>query len=425
MIHAVLPFSDIVNQLWFKFLLVAFLAFIVGLEFREYLSGRAEHLAIGSARTYAFVSIFGFVLYSLDPTFRLFMAGLLFLTVLFGLFYQRKLQTEQLGILQLLIGVIVYTFGPMSQLMPLWFLVLVFVALIFVLSARPLTHRLMEQMAQEELITLAKFLLLSAVILPLLPKELVAPEIPASPFSIWLAVVIVSSISYSGYILRRYVFPNKGYLITGIVGGLYSSTATTVVLSKKCRGSAVPNRTLHSAMLAASGMMYFRLLLLVSLLGTSILPYVGIPLFVLGIGTLLAAVYFAKFGDQESISQSDPSIGNPLEFGTAFLFAVIFLLMLVLTRIISQSFGASGLELLSFGVGFTDIDPFVLSLLNGTYHSINTNELAGALLIAAGSNNLLKGTYAVVIGNWQANRSVLMALYALGFMTMGYGLTLF
>jgi uncharacterized membrane protein (DUF4010 family) len=418
-------FAEIATQLWMKFLLVALFAFIVGLEFREYLAKREDHLAIGSARTYTFVAILGFVLYSLDTGFRLYIAGFVLLVVLFGLFYQHKVQTGQLGILQLLIGAIVYTFGPVALTMPLWFFVLLFVANIFVLSAKPLTHRLLEHMDQQELITLAKFLLLSAVILPLLPREMFRPEIPASPFHIWMAVVVISTISYSGYILRRYVFPHRGYFITGILGGLYSSTATTIVLVRVDRTNPVPNRTMQAAVLAASGMMYLRLLLLVSLFSPTYLGLTTPPLMLFGMGTFTLAAYFAHLGAKEPLVPIDGAAGNPLAFGTAFLFAILFVAMLFLTRIIALEFGSSGLKALSFGIGFTDIDPFVMSLLNGAYPVVTPSQLSGALLIAAGSNDLLKGIYAITLGNWTANRSVMAALFGVGALTVGYGLLLF
>lgn len=425
MIFPPFSFAEIATQLWMKFLLVALLAFIVGLEFREYLAKRDDHLAIGSARTFTFVAILGFILYSLDPDFRLYITGFVFLVVLFGIFYQHKVQTGQLGILQLLIGAIVYTFGPVALTMPLWFFVLLFVANIFVLSAKPLTHRLLEHMDQQELITLAKFLLLSAVILPLLPREVLRPEIPASPFHIWLAVVVISSISYAGYILRRYVFPHRGYFITGVLGGLYSSTATTVVLVRVDRTNPIPNRTMQAAVLAASGMMYLRLLLLVSLFSPAYLGLTTPPLLLFGLGTFALAAYFARLGAKEPLTPADRATGNPLAFGTAFLFAILFVVMLFLTHFIALEFGSGGLKALSFGIGFTDIDPFVMSLLNGAYPAITPSQLSGALLIAAGSNDLLKGIYTVTLGNWAANRSVMATLFGIGALTVGYGLLLF
>jgi len=416
--------QGVFSQLWFQFALTTLFAFLTGLEMREYLRKKDHHLSIGSTRTYTLISILGFVLFALEPNGWLFLAGMVLLGVLLGLFYDRKLVEGQPGILQLLMILIVYCYGPVAQHFPLWFLILLFVSLVFVLNARPLTHRILERMDQREMLTLATFLLLSAVILPLLPDQQISPYIPASPLKIWVAVVVISAISYAGYILKRYVFQRRGYLITGVLGGLYSSTATTVALARKCRAQPQSNKTMQAAMIAASGMMYLRLLLLASLLNSAILTSITTPLLLFGLGSLVIAILLVREEAHTSIDATEHPAGNPLELGTAFLFAVLFVVMLVVTRVITQNFGSSGLEALSFGIGFTDIDPFVLSLLKGSYRGIALHQLAGAILIAAGSNDFLKGIYAVALGGWKANRLVLAILFALGGLTIAFGLML-
>jgi uncharacterized membrane protein (DUF4010 family) len=418
--------TDLLNQFWAQFLMVCLLAFILGLEFREYLADRRDHITIGSVRTYTYIAILGFLLYSLDHTWKLYLGGMFALTVLFGIFYFSRLPTGQHGILHLLLGLIIYTFGPIAQTMPLWFLPLVFVSLIFVLGARPLTHRMLETMDRLELVTLAKFVLLSAVILPLLPRELLGSALPISPYNIWLAVVLVSSISYLGYILERYVFPTSGYLLTGLLGGLYSSTATTVALARNTRDQTKPDRMLHGAILAASAMMYLRLWVLVALLAPTLLWGLGWPLAVLGAATLSGAMLYVRTSPiSPKTSDTSANTRNPLNLGTAFLFSGLMILMLSLTHYVSHQFGTSGLEALSLVTGFTDIDPFVLSLLKGAFDAVSPAQVCGALLMAAGSNNLLKGLYTLVVGNPKANAPVAVTLLLLGGITIVWGLALF
>ena len=90
-------------------------------------------------------------------------------------------------------------------------------------------------MKNDEMITLAKFLAISGIILPMLPNENLIPDINLTPYTVWLATVVVSGISYLSYLLRRYVFHESGILVSGIIGGLYSSTATISVLARKSR----------------------------------------------------------------------------------------------------------------------------------------------------------------------------------------------
>ncbi len=416
--------DSITGQIWFQFLLTGLFAFLTGLEMQEYLRQREQHLRQGTVRTYTFTALLGFIFYLLDPSFRLYLAGLLGLFLLYAIFYWHKLRAGQPGILQLLIGAIVYTFGPVSQLLPPWFLVLLFVAVVFTLSARPLTRRLIERLDQQELLTLAKFLLLSAVILPLLPDRVISPLVPASPYRIWVAVVVISSLSYIGYLLRRYVWPDRGDLVTGLVGGLYSSTAITVVLARRSCLQDTPNPTLHAAIIAATAVMYLRLLLLVALLNPVFLPTVAMPLMVLFAASLGVALYLLRRGGPGLTAEAAVEDSNPLELRTAFLFALLFVGMLLLTRFVSGHYGAGGLQVLSFLVGFTDVDPFVLSLLKGEFPALGLPQLTGALLIAAGSNDLLKGIYAVTFGRLRDNREVLAWLTGLGTVTIAWGLWL-
>jgi uncharacterized membrane protein (DUF4010 family) len=420
--------NELLSQIWFHFLLVALFGFLTGLELREYLlskrreGGDSAPLNPGSARTYTYIAILGFVLHLLDPGFHLYLAGMLALVLFFALYYQRKLQQGAPGLLRPLIALVVYSYGPAIDLQPPWFLVLLFVATVFTLNARPLTHRITETIDRGELLTLAKFLLLAAVILPLMPDRPVVPQIPTTPYKIWVAVVAISAISYLGYILQRYVFPNQGYLVTGLLGGLYSSTATTVVLARRLRVQPDAAHLITLAILAASGMMYLRLLALILILNTRFLSPTLPPFLLLGMITIgYTLIRFRKgVGLQQEAMDEPPR--NPLELGTAFLFAALFIVMLVLSQWVLHRFGNAGLQVLSFSVGFTDIDPFVLSLLKGDYHAVPLQQLAAAMVVAAGSNNFLKAVYATAIGGLKEGRAAFIGLILLGVLTTGYGL---
>jgi uncharacterized membrane protein (DUF4010 family) len=112
---------------------------------------------------------------------------------------------------------------------------------------------------------------------------------------------------------------------------------------------------------------------------------------------------------------------NPLELGTAFVFAFLFVTMMLLTRYVTHHYGDSGLQILSFLIGFTDIDPFVLSLLTGKY-AVSSTEILTAVMIAAGSNNLLKAGYALWFGGWRQTWRSALAITILGAVTIGWAL---
>ncbi|VAW79759.1 hypothetical protein MNBD_GAMMA14-70, partial [hydrothermal vent metagenome] len=421
---------ELLSQVWFRFALVALFGFLTGLEFREYILLRSKErpeipvISLGTSRTFTFIAILGYLLFVLDPGYRLYLMGMAGLLLFFGLFYRQKLKAGQTGLLQPLIALIVYTYGAIISLQPPWFLILVFVALVFTLSTWKKTHHFVEHIDPREIPTLAKFLLLSGVILPLLPDTPLSSYIPATPFKIWLAVVVVSSISYIGYILKKYLLKRQGYLMTGLLGGLYSSTAATVVLARKTQGLARADASLNAGIISATGMMYLRLLILVAIMNPQLLLQATPPLLMFG----LLSIGIAVFMDKKATGTPDtlPELGrsNPLELGIALLFAVLFVVMIVVTQQVIDHFGKTGLDLLSLIVGFTDIDPFVLSILSGHYKTMEGQQLVGAIVVAAGSNNLLKAAYAFSLGKRKNIRNVSLFLLLLGLATVAYGLAL-
>ncbi|WP_165869202.1 MgtC/SapB family protein [Thiogranum longum] len=422
--------SELLSQIWFRFALVALFGFLTGLEFREYILLRSKErpeipaISLGTSRTFTFIAILGYLLFILDPEYRLYLAGMAGLLLFFSLFYHYKLKSGQTGLLQPLIALIVYTFGAIISLQPPWFLVLVFVSLVFTLSTWKQTHRFVEHIDPREMPVLAKFMLLSGVILPLLPDTPISSYVPATPFKIWLAVVVVSSISYIGYILRKYLLTRQGYLVTGLLGGLYSSTATTVVLARKSKGLGKADPSLNAGIISATGMMYLRLLILVAIMNPQLLLQAAPPLLIFGFLSIAVAVYVDKKATADPGMPPDLERSNPLELGIALLFAVLFVVMIVVTHLVISHFGRTGLDVLSIIVGFTDIDPFVLSILSGHYTSMTGQQLAGSIVVAAGSNNLLKAVYALALGERKNIRSVFLFLLLLGLLTIASGLVL-
>jgi len=385
---------------YFRFLLTLVLSFLTGLEMREYKQTLEKAYFIGTVRTYTFIGMLGYILYILDPLWRLYLAGLAVLTIFFALFYYRKLMEEQKGIISLLVSLLVYTYAPIIMTQPLWFTALVFVSIVFVVNAKGQVQHYLNIVDNTEVVTFAKLLLLSAVIWPLLPTTPVSEWLPISLSKIWLAVVVVSGISYIGYLLQRYFYHEKGFLVNGVVGGIYSSTATTVVLARQSKEFGAYEKTFISAIVLATGIMHFRLLAIIGFLNYTLFQTLLMPLAVMGSVGLLIGYVISRMRSQilERNTGEPSSHVNPLELGVALVFAVMFVIITLVTRYFIDEFGVSGLNVLATLIGFTDIDPFILSLINGTY-SISQNAIASAILIAVASNNFFKGLSALVLGS--------------------------
>ena len=400
------------------FALTVVFSFLIGLEIKTYrLQFHAQETAntIGSVRTYTFLGIVGYIFRIVDDGFALYIAGLAGFTLLFALFYFQQLKEKRTTILLYMTALVVYSFGPLIISYPLWLPSLLFVLTIFVLNAKQSLQSLTQHINAEELETLGKMVLLSAVILPLLPHDKVIPFLPLSPFEIWLAVVIISAISYGGYIVQKYFFRQKGYLLAGIVGGIYSSTATTVVLSHKAKVlGTMP--VLTASIIAASSMMYLRLVIIAAVFNRPVAASLLLPF---GAFFLVGAAIVLFHTRNRTSAGSDVQLidNNPLELGTAFLFGGLFIAMMVLTQSVTAHFGTGGLNLLSFLVGFTDIDPFVLSILTG-HEAIGDTQVVAAIMIAAGSNNILKAFYVLWFGGIKGGLHASVWLTLLGMATI-------
>lgn len=391
-------------------------SFLIGLEVKTYklhFHEKSSNYFFGSARTFAFVGILGFLFYHVS--IYAYLMVLASLSVLYAMFYYQRLLKNKQSIILFLVLLIVYSFGPISINNPIWMTSLVFVLVIFILNAKVGIQNFSSYVNKQEFETFGKMVLLSAVILPLLPNKDVIPYIPISPFKIWLVVVVVSAISYGGYIAQKYFFPSKGYFLTGLIGGVYSSTATTVVLARKAKLSEY-NPVINGAIIISTSVMYLRLIVVAFIFNAQMAKSIMIPFLVFSvIGTAISIFYlYAKKSRDVTHDFVDD---NPLELRTAFIFAILFIAMMALTKYITSEFGSIGLQIFSFVAGFTDIDPFILSLLTGKY-AITSHEVFNAILIAAGSNNLLKAAYALWFGGWRNTHKAALWISLLGIGTI-------
>src|SRR5258708_5547560 len=168
--------AEQVPPLLSDFLLTISLAFLIGLSLKEYYLSTHKLHTFGSTRTMTFIGMFGFVLFQLDADHWLYLAGMLVLAGFLSVYYHKKLSQENYGLIGVLTAMLTYLIGPVSatEMLPKWFLILFVVSTLFILNARSRIAVLRERMSPQEVITLAKFLLLAGVILPLLPDRQIA-----------------------------------------------------------------------------------------------------------------------------------------------------------------------------------------------------------------------------------------------------------
>jgi uncharacterized membrane protein (DUF4010 family) len=274
-----------------------------------------------------------------------------------------------------------------------------------------------QQVAPDEVYTLGKFLIIVGVALPLGPSKPIVSWSPITPLQVWLALVAVSTLSYLSYLLQRYL-PKTGALVPSILGGAYSSTATTVALAREQRSLGEARAELAVGIVLATAIMYLRIDAVVAIFNLGLARLLLPPLLVLfAVAAGIAALQWLR-----RPRTAGPPVGklpamNPLQLPAAVTFAALFVLVAVASSWVRDTFGCPGVYALGAVAGVTDIDPYVLSLAQGSVAGMSAGAVGAAILIAASSNNVLKACYALAFGGVRAclrPALVLLALAALG-----------
>jgi len=395
-----------------KFMLVLIFSLLIGLEQRRHHIDENEDLLFGTDRTFTFIGLLAYVLFIADPiNFIPFLIGFVVIGVLLGIQYYHKIgQNGKYGLTSTILALLTYCIPIMVFTQPVWLVLSFIVALLLITEMKSNFISLSKKASEEEFITLAKFIAFAGIILPLLPEANISEHIPVSPYHLWLAIVVVSGISYASYLLKKFVFPDSGIFLTGLLGGIYSSTATTVILAQQEKHGLAGSETV-SAIMIATGMMYLRILFLAFIFN----PLIGIQLSIPFAGMFLVAFALSRFASGKNPvmngienHEAEPvSNKNPLELRTAAIFGVLFVVFALVTDFVLKTYGSSGITGMAFVVGVTDIDPFLLNLLQQK-SGIEQITIVLAILNATNSNNLLKMVYAISLGSKNIRKSLII-----------------
>jgi len=403
--------TDYIPKGFIQFIMVLTFSLLIGLEQRRHHIGESEDSLFGTDRTFTFIGLLAYVLFIADQVNYIpFLFGFALVGLLLGIQYFHKIsQHGKYGLTSTILALLTYCIPIMVFTQPLWLVLSFIVSLMLITELKSRFIILTKKASEEDYITLAAFITLAGIILPLLSDRTISEEIPVSPYRLWLAIVVVSGISYISYLLKKFIFPRSGIMVTGLLGGIYSSTATTVILSRNEKLGTGGSQTV-SAIMVANGMMYLRILFLAFIFNQSIAMQLAIPFVILLLITLILFKFVAGRGHIIHIDETPDgtmaATKNPLEFKTAALFGVLFVVFAVVTEMVMRRYGSSGVTTLAFLVGVTDIDPFLLNLLQHK-SGIENTTIVLAILNATNSNNILKLIYAITLGSKYIRKSLI------------------
>ncbi len=407
--------QDFIPQSLVPIAITLALSFLIGFEREE--RHRTDAYSFGGVRTFPLIGLCGYMVSSLSPADAIPLGlGFLGLSILLWLSYQKKIQTvASAGMTSEVSALFTYLLGAVVAHGNYWQAVTLTVVALLLLELKTTLERLAKKIPPDEILTFTRFLLMTAVILPLIPNRDFT-DFAINPYHVWLVVVAISGISYLAYVLDLLLGQSLGVMMSAAFGGLYSSTVTTVALARRSGDEASANK-LAGAILIASGLMYFRLLVLLTIFNAALGRALAIPFIVLGVIGTAAGWMWAKWRPSGNGAHQAIERQNPLELKSAFLFALLFVFMAVLTKLVLLHAGQHGLYVLSFVTGLTDIDPFVMSLSQSAGAATPLLLAAKSVVIASASNDLIKGIYAYAAGRGSLRKQALILLVVLALAT--------
>jgi uncharacterized membrane protein (DUF4010 family) len=393
-----------------RFVVALALGFLVGLE-RESIKVDRK-LVFGGVRTHPIISMFGFGcawLFQIGATFML-PTGLLAIALLTCIAYVAKIRSDHFGSTSEISALLTFITGALALLVDVWIAMAIGVVNTMLLSEKAMLESYVERLNKVEFLSTVKFLLVTIIVLPVLPNKEFTP-FNINPTKVWEIVIIVSTLGFVGYLLEKKFGAKLGLWMSGIFGGIVSSTAMTLSMGRMARKNPARGGSALQAALLASSVMYLRVLALIWFINGSFIPNLWYRLVILsGIGAILSIWMFRK--EKPAIESEAPDLQNPFEIRPAIGFAVLFVILSVITGYVKSTMGNSGLLALSAVVGVSDIDPFILSLVQGSDGVMRI--FTSAIILAMMSNTIAKAIYFGALSKTTRKESMLkFSIFAL------------
>ena len=395
---------------WWRFAAALLIGALIGLE-REFVQQRSGEQEFGGIRTFALMALLGAVAAFLTDQY----GPLIFVVVYLGLIlllWASLLASSMRGVEEGITTEVTALLVPLFGAMMIWNQPAVAAALgvitALILALKPRLHGAARRMSAEDLRATLEFSIITAVVLPLLPNESFGPFGVLNPFQIWLFVVFISGIGFLGYVLMKFLGPERGVGITGLLGGLVSSTATTLSFAGRSKTNAGLSTVLAQGILLASCVMFPRVLFEVAVVNPGLVRQVVVPLATMLIAGVIAVyILWHRGRAEEPVDHGGVELSNPLRLKTAITFGLVFAVVLVAVEAANEYFGSAGVYVASILAGITDVDSITLSVSNLSLKGLLDARVAAiAIILATIMNTIAKAVMAMVLGTPRLRRLV-------------------
>jgi uncharacterized membrane protein (DUF4010 family) len=270
------------------------------------------------------------------------------------------------------------------------------VVLTLFLSLKGPLQELVAHVQADDIYATLKFAIITAIILPILPNTTFGPLEVLNPRQVWYMVVLIAGISFSGYVLVKVFGSKKGLALTGMMGGLVSSTAVTLSFSQKSREAPELGKTFASAIVLACSIMFPRILVEIAVVNQSLLRFIWPFIAILTVSGVSASMLLL-FGKKKD-SNTEVDLTNPFELNSAIKFGLIFAVIIFVSKAAQIYLGDGGVYLAAALAGLTDVDAITLSMANLSKTTLSESTAAIAILIAVVMNTVVKASIAFSLG---------------------------
>ncbi|MBB3062222.1 MgtC/SapB family protein [Microbulbifer rhizosphaerae] len=372
------------------------LGLLIGLQ-RERTADR-----LGGIRTFPLIALFGALaarLSDIQDIPWLVPTGLLCMTILILLGNLERLRGEEegTGITTEVSALLMYLLGAFLVLGELTVAVVVGGTIAVLLHLKPSMHAFAERLPEQDLRAIMQFALISMIILPVLPNRTFGPYDVLNPFKIWLLVVLIVGIGLGGYGAYKLVGARAGTLLSGLIGGLISSTATTVSYARRAKLEKGMAGLAALVILIASTSMFIRMFVEITVVAPRVSAALLPPLATLLLISVVTCAFGYRFAEHHASEM--PTQSNPAELSAALVFGALYALVTLAVAAAKDYFGSRGIYVVALISGFTDVDAITLSTANLAGDGLlETSTAWRAMVIATLANLVFKAGAAAALG---------------------------
>lgn len=390
---------------------------IIGIERGWKQRAEPEGDRVAGLRTHALAGLLGGIWGALahhSGTWGAIGLGLAFVafTAVIATFRYREMQREKtFGATTVVAAMIAFSLGALAVLGNATAAAAAGVAAAMLLALKAALHAWLKRLTWDELRAGLILLAMTVILLPLLPDRELTPWFPVNPREIWLMTIFIAALSFAGYAAIRAAGPGPGVLLSGLAGGLVSSTAVTLSMARLARQHHERLRLFAAAIILASAMMMLRVLVIVGIINAALLQLIAPPLV---LAVLAQAAMAGALGNwaRDDAATAPLELKNPFDLSVVLEFGALLAIVMVLAKGIAAWAGSKGAIALAAVSGMLDVDAITLSMARLAPDGLDADSAAFAILVAVGVNSAAKVALATTAGGLKLGTLLAWALGA-------------